>query len=788
MKQVNIAFITERMIKGHGVDLVVDRLADGLAKIGYNCEVYCNYFDETFTGRKAYKIKKFPYTRPVDNPIVYERMIRRFVPYLNDKKIDLFIIQSFPFYSLIPKLKKPTLAVDHGIISLDGLPLKRRLWFKYMEFSQNLSYFNKAGKVITVSKYLLDCLPGNIRKKAAYIYNGSNHYQKIDFLKEEIEDFKNKLCIEPEDILLLFVGRLNFSNQPYKGLEELTKIYHNLYQENNHIKLLAVGYGSRNDEELLKNQGILSIRNAPEDIMPLIYKSCDIYTTCSRWEGFDLPVVEAQNFGKPVVCFDIGAHPEVLINNETGFMVSDHKEFIEKLKILINKPVAREEFGKKAKEFSKKFTWEKSVEEYDKEIRKLLNIKEIDIKSAYYTGKDKIKNDEEVAVIIVNYNSSYTCMKECIDSLKNQTYKNIEITIFDNDSQNDTLDSIKKEYKNLKIVYSDKNLGLGEAINRALEKITAKYVMISNFDVVYNFKAVEELVSQINKLDESYIGLAPKIKFYYEKEYIESVGTYIDNSLYIGYTGKGQLDMQQYNRPENVFGASFTSCFIKREAFDDLIVGRVDSTFFLFYEDIDFCYRANILGYKFQSCPTAVCHHKYAYSFRDDASFFQNKYYYQKLNLLKTAYKNAEESNLKRIMNIELSIQKQNLKDKSLRSTARNIIRNFNGSLRYLKKCRPNIQFSRLLADSDIFKYCWGEFNFYDEVKNEPVYSVLNLHRIYQRLFVLIGNERYEEYTNYLINLENTRIRIENENLKKLLHSKLKYEPKFIHEFIDKIG
>jgi len=628
-----------------------------------------------------------------------------------------------------------------------------------------------------------------MRKKAAYIYNGSNHYQKIDFSKEETEDFKEQLGVKPEDILLLFVGRLNFSNQPYKGLEELAKIYHYLYRENNHIKLLAVGYGSRNDEELLRNQGILSIRNAPEDIMPLIYKSCDIYTTCSHWEGFDLPVVEAQSFGKPVVCYNIGAHPEVLINNETGFIVSDHKEFIEKLTLLVNKPKVRKEFGEKAKEFSKKFTWEESVKGYDKEIRKLLNIREIDIKPVYYADKGKTKSDEKVAVVIVNYDSSYTCMKECMDSIKNQTYRNIEIIIFDNNSHdNDTLDSIKKQYKDLKIIYSNKNLGLGEAINQALEKITAKYVLISNFDVVYNFKAIEELVSQISKLDESYIGLAPKIKFYYQQEYIESVGTYIDNSLYIGYTGKGQLDMQQYNRPENIFGVSFTSCLIKREAFDDLIVGRLDPTFFLFYEDIDFCYRANILGYKFQSCPTAVCYHKYAYSFRDDASFFQNKYYYQKLNLLKTAYKNAEPSNLKRIMDIELNIQKQNLKDKILRNTARNIIRDFNKSLDYLKKCRPNIQFSRLLADPDIFKYCWGEFNFYDEVKNEPVYSVLNLHRIYQRLFVLIGNERYEEYTNYLINLENTRIRIENENLKNLLHNKLKYEPKFIHEFIDKIG
>src|SRR4030065_2819354 len=125
--------------------------------------------------------------------------------------------------------------------------------------------------------------------------------------------------------------------------------------------------------------------------MPLIYKSCDIYTTCPRWEGFDLPVIEAQNFGKPVVCYDIGAHPEVLINNETGFIVNDSREFIEKLTILINKPEIRKEFSEKAKEFSKRFTWEKSVEEYDKEIRKLLNIREIDISSTYLAGKDKIK-------------------------------------------------------------------------------------------------------------------------------------------------------------------------------------------------------------------------------------------------------------------------------------------------------------------------------------------------------------------------------------------------------------
>jgi len=80
VKQINIAFITDRMIKGHGVDLVVDRLADGLAKTGYNCKVYCNYFDETFINRKSYNIEKLHYFITYANPFVFERRIRKLSP------------------------------------------------------------------------------------------------------------------------------------------------------------------------------------------------------------------------------------------------------------------------------------------------------------------------------------------------------------------------------------------------------------------------------------------------------------------------------------------------------------------------------------------------------------------------------------------------------------------------------------------------------------------------------------------------------------------------------------
>ncbi|MDZ7836902.1 MAG: glycosyltransferase family 4 protein [Actinomycetota bacterium] len=327
---------------------MVDMMADGLAKKGYHTRVYCNYHDETFTGRRSYRITTLPDIRPVRNPIVYERWIRKLVPFFDKRKVDLFVIQSFPFYSLIPKLKKPVLVVDHGIISTEGMPLKRRLFYKYLQWSQNLSYFRKAEKIITVSKFLLSSLPPGLQAKASHIYNGCNHYKLADIPNDErVTNFRQELGVDPDDILLLFVGRLNISNQPYKGVDELVHIHHHLTRGRNDIKMLAVGYGSQNDEALLKNQGILVLPNASEQLMPMIYKACDIYITCSKWEGFDLPVAEAHSFKKPSVCYDIGAHPEITRDGETGFMVKDQAEFIEKLNLLIADKAFKREDGQR---------------------------------------------------------------------------------------------------------------------------------------------------------------------------------------------------------------------------------------------------------------------------------------------------------------------------------------------------------------------------------------------------------------------------------------------------------
>jgi len=142
---------------------------------------------------------------------------------------------------------------------------------------------------------------------------------------------------------------------------------------------------------------------------------------------------------------------------------------------------------------------------------------------------------------------------------------------------------------------------------------------------------------------------------------------------------------------------------------------------------------------------------------------------------------------MKRIINNELGIQKQNLKDRNFKNVAKKIFSEWRYSKHYLKKQRQYIQMTRQLSDNEIIKFSWGENNFFDIVKNEPVYCIANLILIYKRLFIITGNRKYEEYINYLSALDSTRFRTETELLKKHLHGKLEYEPNPIHNFIERI-
>lgn len=103
-----------------------------------------------------------------------------------------------------------------------------------------------------------------------------------------------------------------------------------------------------------------------------------------------------------------------------------------------------------------------------------------------------MKND--VAILIVTYNSSGQ-ISECLRSVFGQR-RNIlqQVIVLDNDSQDDTVAIIRREFPDVKILEPGRNLGFAAGVNEAARQADAEFLLLLNPDTVIHDQAVERVV------------------------------------------------------------------------------------------------------------------------------------------------------------------------------------------------------------------------------------------------------------------------------------------------------
>lgn len=221
-----------------------------------------------------------------------------------------------------------------------------------------------------------------------------------------------------------------------------------------------------------------------------------------------------------------------------------------------------------------------------------------------------------ISLVIINYNNK-SYLKRCLDSIKEQTYKNLEVIFIDNKSADGSFEYMKEEYsnENILLIYNEVNNGYAGAANQGINLSKGKYVMILNPDIVMENDFIEKLYNFAERNKDAGAISGKLLKYDFENDgklnYIDSAGIDMYKNRRFRDRGQNELDEGQYNKTEEVFGICGAAPFYNRKVLDDVAIDGeyFDEDFFAYKEDIDLSWRINLSGYKNVYYPEAIAYH-----------------------------------------------------------------------------------------------------------------------------------------------------------------------------------
>lgn len=237
-----------------------------------------------------------------------------------------------------------------------------------------------------------------------------------------------------------------------------------------------------------------------------------------------------------------------------------------------------------------------------------------------------------ISLVVVNFNG-LELLPEFFSAVFNLDYPKelMEIIFVDDKSSNSPLDFIRKNYPQIKIVRNTYNLGPAASRNKGILRAKGDLIATLDNDVLVSPRWLKELAEVIDS--DPQIGVcASKLLFYGRgnENIINSAGG-IMNLYGDGYDrGVFEIDRGQYGGAKQVLFGCSAAMLIRKSVID--AVGFFDRDFFYLYDDLDFCWRVNLAGYKVMYIPEAVARHKLSHTMERDT--LRSKYLIEKNRIL----------------------------------------------------------------------------------------------------------------------------------------------------------
>ncbi len=208
-------------------------------------------------------------------------------------------------------------------------------------------------------------------------------------------------------------------------------------------------------------------------------------------------------------------------------------------------------------------------------------------------------------VIIVTWNNE-AVIRDCLTSVLKQNCANIEIIVVDNYSSDNTSELIKKEFPQITLIVNKENSGFAKASNQAIRKSQGCYILLLNPDTIMFGGSLEKMISFMHNHQDAgacgckIIDEAGKLMwscFHFPSLITEICEITLLSRIFARDRFFGNYWMSYWDHSTNsqVEWLTGACLMVSREVVNK--VGLLDEVFFMYTEDVDWCYRMKQQGY-----------------------------------------------------------------------------------------------------------------------------------------------------------------------------------------------
>jgi GT2 family glycosyltransferase len=218
----------------------------------------------------------------------------------------------------------------------------------------------------------------------------------------------------------------------------------------------------------------------------------------------------------------------------------------------------------------------------------------------------------KVSIIILNWNG-FEDTVECLESLKKITYPNYEVILVDNGSRGNDAQVLEEKFGDyIHLIQNDHNYGYTGGNNIGMRYVlhdsASEYILILNNDTVVAPDLLDNMV-QVAESDPSIGMVGSKVCYYDFPGRIQGIGGKVNmwtgRASLIGFK---EIDTGQYDKEQEVDYIFGCCLLVKTEVVRK--IGLFDESYFCYWDETDYCFRARTAGYRVVYAPAATVWHK----------------------------------------------------------------------------------------------------------------------------------------------------------------------------------